>query len=74
MDSTPNGYTYMHMYISSKHMKRSLTSPFIRKTQIKSTGDTTSYPLGWLLPKNRNPIWRGCEVLLRRGEIETSVY
>lgn len=55
-------------------MKRSLISPFIRKIQIKSTEDTISYPLGWLLPKNRNPIWRGCEVLLRRGETETSVY
>lgn len=55
MDSTP------------KHMKRSLTSPITRKMQIKSTGDTTSYQLGWLLQKKTEILfgedveccWRG---------------
>ena len=37
-----------------KNMKRCLTSLIIRETQVKTTKDTNSYQLGWLLSKTNN--------------------
>ena len=35
-------------------MKRCLTSLIIREMQVKTTKDTNSYQLGWLLSKTNN--------------------